>query len=1019
MSEKAKKNTIIVLEPSTKSTKELLGLIAEKKLADIMNASSPEEALQFLMASLPCMLIVGIPDNSFVPSRIQLFKNLERSVKFQGLKIYVVTPLNNRQLADLATQKMGVSDYIIEPMPVRTMMFKANLQLKALDNFRKQQELKRLADEQIVIKKLDGGTKTDAASGSDVKMSQKPALQLQEDTFLFKNSGVRKSGKKFTVELEGPDPSTGEWVQHEDKGDAQSAWRWVPNEEKEKQAKGEAPKDGWVHEGDKPQFSESSGKWAMTSEKPSLALKAKGQTVAQKLGVDEKGEVFVAEDSPAAEENLKKNRLKAAIKPKKEKAKSGLDGLLSDDDPEEKNGDVPAGASSQKPDQKNSKPGASPRKPGEPEGESSFENKIGKNENADGSPSAGVLHDRREAAEKDENHFLQDNRQKDGEEKKSDAFLGLTDDEAEESAPKTLSPLDFLKKKKEEKKKSPLLSLKDDPESEETDPQGASEDVAVAGKSLNRKKKGKAGTDDALARLKNSLKDDDTKSTAEEEQPGFLDKLDGSDEEEEEEGDNGLLSHKLKLKAAKKESALTEQLRNDPASKRAKVNDLQSLGPIKARGLRDQKKTALADIQALLDEPLPETLSPEKEEKLREELGLKGRPEIKPKDLARKKRLKDMKSLKERLGNLDLELEVAEEEEKRGETISADASEVGEPLKRRGDLARDKLQGIRQALDSDEAAAAEEEEIRRKKSGVEEEKAKKTALSDGYFYVPENELVPVGNAWEVSGDHYVYIDAKVRYKGFNKLDDLLPLWIFEGNEVPQLLGKTKQWRFLGKKPTQAHKVAEIPSEVRDFLIGLRDQLKHQTEGAAEAEKTGGKKEAIAEEESAGAGESALLNKKSKRKEKAKLPSLGKSIDELFSDDEEETEQADTASGEQNGGESEESGEETEEEKSVAKGKNKSKNNDDKIANLRAKLGMDEEAEGDAEADGSVTLASVNELIEENAESDNLAAPPPGKQRRSNEIPRTPEKEKNGGCPGWKEPTPSGSGSQSPGRSAGK
>jgi hypothetical protein len=313
-----KRNTIVVLEPCANSARELVKLLEEKNAADILRCTTQEEALQNVVTSLPCMLIASINDNQDVPLRVQLFKRLESAMKNHGLKVYVVTPIKNRQLADLVTQKMGVTDFIVEPVPVRTMQFKANLQLKALDNFRRQQEIKKAAAEQVVIKKLDNGKKADpAAAGTEVKTSGKPALQAGADTFLFKNSGVKKAGKKFTVELEGPDPSTGEWVPHEDKGDAQTAWRWVPNEEKDKQAKGELPPDGWVHQGDKPQFNENSQKWAMTSEKPSLALKEKGKIVGQKLGVDEAGEVFVAEDSPAAEENLRKNREKAAVERKK------------------------------------------------------------------------------------------------------------------------------------------------------------------------------------------------------------------------------------------------------------------------------------------------------------------------------------------------------------------------------------------------------------------------------------------------------------------------------------------------------------------------------------------------------------------------------------------------------------------------------------------------------------------------------------------------------------------------------
>ncbi len=141
----------------------------------------------------------------------------------------------------------------------------------------------------------------------------KPALNVSEDTFLFKNSQVKKVGKKVTMEMEGPAPETGEWVPHEDKGDTKNSWRWVPEDKKD------APEtkngDGWVHSGEKPIFNPESKKWQMSSEKPELALQKEGKKIATKVSTDENGEVEVAADSPAAEENLKKNE--AVVEKKK------------------------------------------------------------------------------------------------------------------------------------------------------------------------------------------------------------------------------------------------------------------------------------------------------------------------------------------------------------------------------------------------------------------------------------------------------------------------------------------------------------------------------------------------------------------------------------------------------------------------------------------------------------------------------------------------------------------------------
>ncbi len=290
------KNKIIVLDPSTKSVTDLLALVKEKDTAEVTVVKTQEDEIGTIVSSLPCLFIFSLIDNASVPPMVQLLKKLENVIKHNGLKVYLVTGIKNRQLSDLFTQKLGVTDYIIDPVPIRTMQFKINLAMKAVDNFRRQLDMKKAAQEQIVIKKLDG-KKGEAVPGANAAAARsKPALDTQEDTFLFKNGGVKKSGKKFVVEVEGPDPSTGEWVPHEDKGEAKAAWRWVPNEEKAAQASGAKPADGWVHEGDKPAFNEDSNKWAMSSEEPKLAYEKAGKKIAEKIGTDEKGEVVVAED---------------------------------------------------------------------------------------------------------------------------------------------------------------------------------------------------------------------------------------------------------------------------------------------------------------------------------------------------------------------------------------------------------------------------------------------------------------------------------------------------------------------------------------------------------------------------------------------------------------------------------------------------------------------------------------------------------------------------------------------------
>ncbi len=812
MAEKIK-NRIIVLEPATKLVNELLGHIEAKNVADVVRVKSHDEAFQEVTLSLPCMMILCIMENSDVPVYIQFFKKLESSIKLHGLKTYVVTPLKNRQLADLITQKMGAADFIIEPVPVRTMLFKANLQLKAVDNFRRQQEMKKLSEQKIVFKKADAKT-ADAALGSDVKTAQKAALQVPGDTFLIKNSAVKKNGKKFTVELDGPDPSTGEWVQHEDKGDVGSAWRWLPNEEKEKAKQGSgAAANGWVHGGDKPVFNESSQKWAMTSENPSLTLQVDGKTAAQKIGVDEKGEVFFAEDSPAAEENLKKNRAAAAKKKEKGGDKSSLLKAPGGDSQGIKSKiESGNGKNNEVENEKLKNRLAALEKMGREEEVTLSAEPIvasdeagAKSNDSDAGVSAAGLNDRRDPENADQVKPLLEKRLSESG-KNGRPGRDLNDfnfeEPKEKAAAAPLSPLDFLKKKKAALKRIPEPTPA--PVEEDAGPLTAAAEEAEA--PSEQKKQGKSGVKSARDRLMANFAD----GLAEPAEEGTAPPADGVVDEsgEAEDADSELIP-----------------------SSNGKPRDKETASKAKLKSLRERKKQAFNELQALLKEPLPEELATEEEAALREELGFQNSPEIKPRDLARKKRLKELQGIKGRLGELDLEIASAADSEKEAALNGMLNHDDERVPKIQSGSSQEKIGGIGQAFNGEEEGEVDQADGPERKKR--REKVKKEMLLEEFQYVPESEIQPLSGGWEASGpNYYTYLDVKIRYKGFDKLMDLLPLWIFEGENVPELLDKTKQWRFLGNKPQQVKSVAEIPGEVRDFLIGLRDQLKKDRELAS-------------------------------------------------------------------------------------------------------------------------------------------------------------------------------------------
>lgn len=307
MSEKAK-NQIVVLEPVTDTVSELLRMINERNQAEVVRLTNADEAIQYARQNAPCMFMLCMSTNTDIPPTFNTLKKIKSDIKAGFLKVTLVSKIRNPQLQKLV-QEIGITDYIEEPIPARTLQFKANLQLKAVDNFRRQRELKKAAEEKVTIKTFEkkGGPEP-ATGGTAIKPQTKQALKMADDTFLIKNTAIKKSGKKVVVEMDGPDPETGEWKQEETKPGEEQAWRWEPKDE---EGKPEASSDdGWVCRGEKPQFKPNTKKWQAVAEKPELFLKKKKTKVAVKLSMDEQGEVTLAEDSEEAEENLKKNRAK-------------------------------------------------------------------------------------------------------------------------------------------------------------------------------------------------------------------------------------------------------------------------------------------------------------------------------------------------------------------------------------------------------------------------------------------------------------------------------------------------------------------------------------------------------------------------------------------------------------------------------------------------------------------------------------------------------------------------------------
>jgi hypothetical protein len=807
-------NRIVVLDPCTPAVDELLKKVEAANQAEVVRLSSPEEAVQFVRQYQPCMLVTCTLNNAEIPIRVNMLKKLESSIKAGVLKTLFVSKLKNRQLGTLITS-MGVTDFIEEPVPARTLQFKANLQLKAVETIRKQQELKKASQEKIVFKKSEQKQDPNSQSSTELSAKKRPALQLEEDTFLFKSSAVKKVGKKTLVELEGPPPESGEWVQHEDKGDAKTSWRWMPNEKKELPAEA-AKAEGWVHEGEKPTFNEESGKWQFNSEKPDLSYQKNGQKVASKISTDENGEVAVAEDSPKAEENVKKQKEISTQKRESKNAQNALEKKERADQAKEK-------------DQASTLRKINAQKE---QADADEAKQISADENdAEDAPEKNFKENRKsDKALKDRLGRAKDSLESSVEEEPEDTKLAATPEEEE----KPKSPLDFLKKKREQKEKlkSETISA---PQEEKTDSDNVvalqktekeeEPEERVLGRSpvVQPEKKKKSATDaakEALERLKRKM---DTSSTPKEEETPDEASLAVFAQNETPAEEEVVAAEEITETTAEEEKVR----KNTKGENRNPTKTLKKepKAAIKPEERKAKKKAILAEIQAVLNKPLPEKISLEEEASLRKELGLEDKKEIPPKELAKRAKLNKVKELKERLDELNGYVE--EQIEHKEHDLSRDTIE--DTWGKRGSTSEKESRKLN-AYDSEieEQEETESDDLAKKPKDANDRARSDRKIEDRYVYLPEADVKPLGGAWETTGEYYVFLAASVRYKGFDKLDDLCPLLFYRGEKVPELLDKTKQWRFVERLPITAERAADIPNDIRDFLFQMKAQISSES-----------------------------------------------------------------------------------------------------------------------------------------------------------------------------------------------
>jgi len=765
--------SVIMLEPHSRSAQSLTDVLGRVGQAEMLPVPNIEEACQAALQLQPCLLVLSIANAVEGQTQLQALKKMEKTIRGGGIKVIALSAADD-PVVTRGFSELGVTDYLPEPVQARALLYKVNFAFKALQVARRRS--KNAEDEKIVFKadqaKEEPLRKPDVLKG-EIGARYKPALQLGEDIFVFKNAFPRKMGKKLVLQVEGPDPLTGSWRRDSSKKGSKGAatWRWEPHGE-EASAEG----DGWVFVGEEPTYAEGTGKWQLRSESPILAFRRGGNLEAVKVATDDAGQVEIAEDSDAAQENLRENHARAQLLREEAASRAFLRAKTESAVPRDR---PPLEIEEDEVEPPKFREVA-PEKPEAMVGASGGSASTNRDLAASGLAPTGET----ESARKDQSKVC------------------LT--EPSDSPPETQSTTN--------QGMGGPIRISGSPEAAEEIPESATratEASAAVAESSSRPQSRTATEFDAEI----------SRAAANERAPRELG-LGGKPGErvqpvEREQSAREAIRKPKALAAGEfdepneKKTLRPQAAEKDPPPRRtARASNLET-----EAGMRERlREIAGAELRET-DAPLPDELPPETERDLRRELGVEDRAEISPRELAARAREEKLKALREERRLL---------EEALGDPGAVFDDPLADPAPGRdspaNDASREGKQRNFRAIESIGENSSDEVSGRSGNSG-------KDAPEDSgkYHYLPVTDVRPYEGLWERDGRKWLYVPTAIYESGFDRIESLLPTWLYEGHREPVLEEAKARWKFAFTKPVRVETADQIPPAFRELLEGIQNQ----------------------------------------------------------------------------------------------------------------------------------------------------------------------------------------------------
>lgn len=111
------------------------------------------------------------------------------------------------------------------------------------------------------------------------------------------------------------------------------------------------------------------------------------------------------------------------------------------------------------------------------------------------------------------------------------------------------------------------------------------------------------------------------------------------------------------------------------------------------------------------------------------------------------------------------------------------------------------------------------------------------------------DLQDQNSTWIPVEGYRVYLSARHRYYGLRELEEIFPLWIYEGELAPEFLDLQKAWKFYDRLPESYGEILGLPPPVAAYVRTLLGEKKPETAAGRGEEET----EASAKTSGGGAG----------------------------------------------------------------------------------------------------------------------------------------------------------------------